>query len=164
MDAAKDVSEIDGVKGFTVDESANPSAFLSLLTDCTRTKEFKLKELSILYLNDIESFKPIPALERLYLQDGKRLNLTALKIPAFKSLRLCSCFSVKEVACLEGIQDLTLNCRPEIRDISCLNNNYRVTIKNCNQISTYSKSFRNSHIVDRIKGRKDFFLLRTVVR
>ncbi len=135
-DAAVDISDIvcqlDGVECFNVDDCLNPSGFLSILTDCISKRQFKLRELDIFSLNDVECFTPIPCLEILYLRYGYKLSLTALNLPEFQSLRslhLCSCCSVEDVSSLDGIHDLSLEYCDNIRDISCLNNNYTVYIK-----------------------------------
>ncbi len=112
-----------------------------------------------MYLTDVQCFPVLPCLERLSLGSGCNLSLKALNLHAFESLHslhLDSCGIVDEVSYLDGIQELKLSYCFNLRDISCLNNNYKVYIMESPKISIYSKSFRYSRDVSIAEARNGF--------
>ncbi len=58
-----------------------------------------------------------------------------------------ACNNIEDVSSLDKIHELHLiNCQG-IRDISCLNHNYKIVIKECYQITNYSNSFSKTSII-----------------
>lgn len=63
---------------------------------------------------------------------------------SLRYLKLVSC-SVRDVTKFSHIYDLQLHHCHAITDISCLNDNHKITINNCNGIRDYSNAFKNCY-------------------
>lgn len=74
----------------------------------------------------------------------------ALNVPMNENLRcvkIVSCPLIHDVSHFDGIYDLHIEQCYGFTDISCLNNNYKITMKDCSMSLDYSKSFKNSHSI-----------------
>ncbi len=105
-----------------------------------------LKSLSI-YKLDLEDLPVIPSLEILSLDYCRQLRLEIFNIPQFSHLtcvKIKDCPMIRDVRCLDSIYNLEMIRCNGIQNISFLNHNTHITIKNCMNIRDYSNSFRFS--------------------
>ncbi len=143
-DISPSLFSLIGVNGLEISGSEIP-----ILMNHVKAKQFMIKSLDIDDV-DVLPLDCLPNVESLSLSLRSTDRIEALHLPAYKFLRslvLTDCDMLEDVSCLDGIHDLLLYCCPKIRDISSLNNNYRVCISQCEGIVTYSKSFHSSRSV-----------------
>lgn len=62
--------------------------------------------------------------------------------PIYQTWKLHYCYNLEDLSCLDGIHNLTFHDCSKIRNIS-----YRISIRHCRGIATYSVSFRSSRSV-----------------
>ncbi len=139
------------VQNFTVGfygfgrRSLADSEFQSI-ADWINNSDLGLKQLAINNYN-ITQFPVISRLESLWLTNT---NIPSLNISTFSNLRSLHLHSTKieDVSSLDRVHQLHLELCGEIRDISCLNHNDTIVIKDCYRITDYSNCFRYSKIIE----------------
>ncbi len=137
---------------------SGPDSGLAISILLAKLIRFKIKNLSLWDVFDVESFDVIPSLQFLLLRNSNNLKIETLNLSAYpllRSLRLYDCSSVEDVSCLDGIYDLELHSCQNITDISPLNNNYRVIITSRDSIASYSKFFRCTRFLQIEENRQD---------
>lgn len=141
---------------------SGPDSGLAITILLTKLIRFKIKNLTLHDVSDVESFDVIPSLQSLLLRNSNNLKIETLNLSAYpllRSLRLYDCCSVQDVSCLDGIYDLELQSCQNITDISPLNNNYRVIVTSCDSITSYSTSFRCTRSLQIEEDRQDVIVI-----
>lgn len=109
---------------------------------------YPVKNLEITYLNQIPV---ILQLNTLKISDSS-ISARNFHLPSFtnlKSLSLLNCnLNDADILLFGEINELQLIECLGITDISCLNNNLKVLIRDCDNISDYSKSFEFSEVIE----------------
>lgn len=144
------VSQLEKVHIFQIYKASQGQLknLLFLLSEKVQHTSFTVKELTIVEGNDLEEINILEGLEVIQLCDFPKLK--SLNLHDYKSLRricLSLCKGVEDVSSLDGIYDLELHHCHNLKDISCLNNNHRITIDWCRGIIDYSKSFKHSRYI-----------------
>ncbi len=119
------------------------------IADWINNSNLKLTQLTIENY-DFPNLPVIANLKSLTIANTETFSLNGLNISAYSNLRCLklSHVSIKDVCRLDGIHELHLLCCDGIRDISCLNHNYKIVIDECKDITDYSNSFRYSKIIE----------------
>ncbi len=122
---------------------------LQLFAERMNNLKIGLKQLTIKNYN-ITSIPVISSLESLTITNANILSSNRLNISAYSNLRCLklTSISIEDVSSLDRIHELHLQCCDGIRDISCLNHNYKIVISECLNIQDYSNSFYYSKIIN----------------